>query len=1429
MKLPGSGHFGKNLIIVLALVGAGFFAAWLRFRPYLENHGLLTDGERSFQGSRSEEVRFAVWDRPQGLEGEVNSKLDELGGTLSPDGRSLVFCAGERGRGADLYLAELEDGRISAVRPIEALNTAGDERAPCFAGDWLWFASDRGGGAGGLDLWRAEWSGGLFGTPEHLGGELASVFDDTDPAPVPGSDSVVFASDRAGRLTRDFDLYMARPVKGQDTGEEEWDVALLDELDSAFDERDPAFTADGRTLYFASNRDAGRGDFDLYRTALLSTAQSDPGAATPTQGPRTWVEPEALEGVNSPGSERTPSPSIDGFSLRFARKDPARPAAGYDLLEAHSRELFRAPGRPVGWFELLLLAALLLLALLAWLAKRWNELEVLYKCVLVSLLAHFLLMWYLRDVYPEGGGYQVRDRGDRIRVRLVSDSSARSARNAERAGEIEAVRGDTQAQPTPSRAASAEAPESDGQPAPAASQLARAEAPEAEARVRAQADVTPSTARESQEVALQDATAPVSRYESAARQLELQARSSSSPAERSESAPTLERGSSVAVELPAASQSQRESLPRSGSESSLEQAPERGSSGMARSAAPAPEVAVAAPAEEVQRRSGEAPQIEIAALDVGGEVGEAARAPLADLERRASSSPASGESESAPAASQLERADAPPAETAVQAAADLTPSPAREAQEVVLQDAGAAVSRYESEARELELQAGTSSSPLQPSQSSPTLARGSSASAALPTAAQAQRESLRRSGSESSLERTPERSESAPTRSAGPTPQVAVAEPSDEIERRVGEAPSIEIAPLKVGGEIGEVPRTPLAELERRAPSGTRQAGGESSERPARPEFALADPASGASREDYKPEAERPRTERGLAHMPEVTLQRGPQESDRSEAETSAPQEPSADRLGSARRWAPVPGRNLAGPERVASAAPRSSQGPRPAGELQRAVTGETAFIVDPSDLGPKRRRAPVGEVGLRDRRPEDSRPSEEPAPDASVSGSSPRSDSLTSLLAELEPTGPGKPRERTGVLESPQRFNAGRSERGSREWPEERALFAVEAPARDEPLPDRQLYDTPYRSRQGVQKTRALDLYGGSEETEAAVAAGLRYLASIQNRHGYWGSVRDRDDKYRHVVVGKTGLALLAFLGAGHTPGSGGEYSQVAEQAISFLLEIQDERSGHFGDSSSYGHAIATYALGECYAITREERLRRPIEFAVRQIVRNQQTRDDQRFRGGWGYYYPDDSSFDRWPRASITAWQVMALESASLGGIEIEPRVFEGAREFLENCWDAERGAFRYSHDPSRLRSAYDILPGSTPASLFALSLLGTDVSGRRYREARKFVNDRRPRGYRYEGDDAFVHRARGNLYFWYYGTLAFFRLGGSAWERWNAAMKETLLPSQERDGSWPAISIYASYAGDDDEDRSYSTAMNVLTLEVYYRYFTPLLKVK
>ncbi len=388
------------------------------------------------------------------------------------------------------------------------------------------------------------------------------------------------------------------------------------------------------------------------------------------------------------------------------------------------------------------------------------------------------------------------------------------------------------------------------------------------------------------------------------------------------------------------------------------------------------------------------------------------------------------------------------------------------------------------------------------------------------------------------------------------------------------------------------------------------------------------------------------------------------------------------------------------------------------------------------------------------------------------------------------------------------------------------------ESAADDRPRNERpRLEHTPYKNRFGQEKLRALEEFGGGIETERAVAAGLAYLAGIQHEEGYWGETRDFHEKYGDVRVGKTGLALLAFLGAGHTSESETEHSSVAERAIRFLLETQQESSGHFGESSAYDHGIATYALAEAFAMTKDERLRAPISRALEEILRHQSQEQDPRFFGGWGYYFSDGHVWneDPWPRVSVSAWQVMALESANLGGFDVPGSAFEDARAFLLRSWDPRREAFRYSHDPSRLSSGYPILPASTPAAVFALSLLGVDAGGQELARARRFILERSPDGYRYTGDDDFVHRARGNLYFWYYATLALFRAGGVEWERWNAAMKETLLPAQEEDGSWQPIDIYCEYAGDDEHERAYSTAMCVLTLEIYYRYFTPLLQLR
>ncbi len=366
------------------------------------------------------------------------------------------------------------------------------------------------------------------------------------------------------------------------------------------------------------------------------------------------------------------------------------------------------------------------------------------------------------------------------------------------------------------------------------------------------------------------------------------------------------------------------------------------------------------------------------------------------------------------------------------------------------------------------------------------------------------------------------------------------------------------------------------------------------------------------------------------------------------------------------------------------------------------------------------------------------------------------------------------------------------------------------------------------YAGRTQAGKKLALQEYGGSDESEEAVQRGLAYLAKIQLSNGSWGR-NETDGKYGQVKIGKTSLSLLAFLASGHTQFSETSYSANVRRAIDYLLLSQDETTGHFGVTSSYSHGISTYALAESYAMTRDPRLKDPLVYAVAWILYNQYMDvEDPRWAGGWSYYYPDDRYVpDKWPRASVTAWQVMALKSAKIGGLDIPERHLRAARTYLRNSFDTRHRYFRYNHDPDRLRSGWPTLPASTPASVFALLLLGEDPEDPRITSATKFILDRRPRSYRKGSDDEFVLDAVGNLYFWYYSTLGMFLLGGEEWEVWNASVRDLLVGSQNRDGSWTPISHYSKYADERRGDFSYTTAMNVLTLEIYYRYHPPLLK--
>ena len=136
------------------------------------------------------------------------------------------------------------------------------------------------------DLYLSQWDGRSWSHPEPLSA-LNSPANDRGPAFSPDGRYLYFASDREGG-EGGSDLYVARWDLGNWTGA----VALGAPLNTAADELGPAPSADGSRLYFSSNRD-GKGEDIFVAQALVPPATELPAAEPPaTEPPATEPAPD---------------------------------------------------------------------------------------------------------------------------------------------------------------------------------------------------------------------------------------------------------------------------------------------------------------------------------------------------------------------------------------------------------------------------------------------------------------------------------------------------------------------------------------------------------------------------------------------------------------------------------------------------------------------------------------------------------------------------------------------------------------------------------------------------------------------------------------------------------------------------------------------------------------------------------------------------------------------------------------------------------------------------------------------------------------------------------------------------------------------------------------------------------------------------------
>ncbi|MDX2190304.1 MAG: OmpA family protein [Bacteroidota bacterium] len=233
--------------------------------------------------------------------------FDEFAPSISADGKTLIFQSNKDGE-YKLYESKLlSKDKWSDPLPITNVNTFGKAKdlvaGPniSYDGNTLFFCASYASGYGDLDIYYSERKGEVWTKPINLG------------KPVNSSDYEGFPSVSADGTKLYFTRILDKKIDGLDCfkimvtqkGKDgKWMAPkeLPMPVNSGCDKA-PRIMSDGKTLYFASFREGGKGKFDLYTTKLSESGE--------------WQEPVGLDFVNSPEQEQYSTVPASGDYLYY--------------------------------------------------------------------------------------------------------------------------------------------------------------------------------------------------------------------------------------------------------------------------------------------------------------------------------------------------------------------------------------------------------------------------------------------------------------------------------------------------------------------------------------------------------------------------------------------------------------------------------------------------------------------------------------------------------------------------------------------------------------------------------------------------------------------------------------------------------------------------------------------------------------------------------------------------------------------------------------------------------------------------------------------------------------------------------------------------------------------------------------------------------
>ena len=188
---------------------------------------------------------------------------------FSPDGTKLYFASRRPIEGSapkadyDLWVVEKTNGGWGEPRRLDApVNSESQETSPSATADGtLYFSSNRAGGKGAADIYRARFVEGNYNAPENVGEAINTAAPEIQVFASPDEHILIFGS--AGRADGlgSIDLYLSQRTDGA------WSKAvnLGNKINSKAAESAPRISPDGHYFFWTSTRGYGFADQQVKR------------------------------------------------------------------------------------------------------------------------------------------------------------------------------------------------------------------------------------------------------------------------------------------------------------------------------------------------------------------------------------------------------------------------------------------------------------------------------------------------------------------------------------------------------------------------------------------------------------------------------------------------------------------------------------------------------------------------------------------------------------------------------------------------------------------------------------------------------------------------------------------------------------------------------------------------------------------------------------------------------------------------------------------------------------------------------------------------------------------------------------------------------------------------------------------------------------